>query len=92
MVRAGGELQPFLWPELCASTVPMKQQLPKTLLQKRRGPQPKTGKGVTIGTRLQQPFLDALDRYIAERGGSMTRAGAIRDILAERFKLPPGGL
>ena len=59
---------------------------PNSTGRKRRGPLP-TGKGVTVGARLQPPFVKALDRYIAQHGGSITRAGAVREILAEYFGL-----
>lgn len=49
---------------------------------KRRGPAP-TGKGVTIGTRLQPDLLALLDAYIVRQGGTMSRAAATRAIVAE---------
>lgn len=53
--------------------------------KKRRGPPRTTGKGITIGARLQPDLLSALDRYIAQHGGTLTRAGAIRAIIAEHL-------
>lgn len=53
-----------------------------TRIGKRRGPAP-TGKGVTIGTRLQPDLLALLDAYIARQGGTLTRAAATRAIVAE---------
>lgn len=85
MVRTGGELIPFPSPDNCASTLPMNGQ-PKATQRKRPGPAP-TGKGVTIGTRLQPDLLQAIDRLIAERGHTLTRAGAIRAVLSEYFGL-----
>lgn len=58
--------------------------------RKRRGPPRTTGKGVTIGTRLQADLLSAIDRYIAQQGGTLTRAGAIRAIIAEHLGVKPG--
>ena len=49
--------------------------------RKRRGPAP-TGKGVPIGVRLQPEQLAALDAWIAETGGTMTRPEAIRALMA----------
>lgn len=66
-----------------ASTNTMTQQT-----QGKRGRPATTGKGVTVGPRLHPPLLAALDRYIAKRGGGLSRAGAIREILAEYFRLP----
>lgn len=60
---------------------------PKATQRKRPGPAP-TGKGVTIGARLQPDLLQAVDAYIAQRGHTLSRAGAIRAILSEYFKLP----
>jgi hypothetical protein len=55
---------------------------------KKRGRPKTTGKGEQIVVRMHQPQLGALDRWIADQSEPRpTRAGAIRDILAECFKV-----
>jgi metal-responsive CopG/Arc/MetJ family transcriptional regulator len=39
-----------------------------------------------VNLRIQRPLLSALDRFIAENGGQLSRPEAVRQILAERLK------
>lgn len=45
--------------------------------KKKRGPAP-TGKGAQIQVRLQSDLLDALDTFIADGEGEMSRPEALR--------------
>ena len=58
----------------------MKQ--PKSKLRKKPGPKP-TGKGTQVQVRLQPAILAALDKFIKEEGGDMSRPEAIRLILTD---------
>lgn len=53
------------------------------LARKRRGPAP-TGKGHTVGVRMQPSELAALDAYIAKQPDDPSRPEAIRRVLAEK--------
>ncbi len=61
------------------------------LAKKRRGPAP-TGKGVQVVVRLQPDHLNALDNWIAKQDASLTRAEAMRAMLAMGTKAPRGSL
>jgi metal-responsive CopG/Arc/MetJ family transcriptional regulator len=52
----------------------------ETLLARKRGPKP-TGKGVTIGVRLQPKILEALDAWRVIQDGSPKRAEAVRRLI-----------
>ena len=55
---------------------------PTMITKKRRGPAP-TDKGTLIGVRLQPRHLKALDAWIKKQEPSVSRAEAIRALLAE---------
>ena len=65
----------------------VKQQT--VLAKKRRGPAP-TGKGHTIGVRIHDDQLTALDTWRAKQPGLPTRPEAIRRIIARVLKVGKG--
>lgn len=52
------------------------------MLAKKRG-RPATGRGVTIGVRMHEDQLAALDRFITQSKEQLTRPEAIRRIVAD---------
>ena len=57
-------------------------------LAKRRG-RPATGQGVTIGVRMHNDLLGAVDRWMQEEaalGRPMTRSEAVRRLVAEALE------
>ena len=57
--------------------------------RKKRGPAP-TGKGYTIGVRLQPDMLAKIDELRAQHDPVPSRPEAIRQIIAATFKLMDG--
>ena len=53
---------------------------------KTRGRPITTGRGHLVGVRLLPPLLTALDKFIANTPGELSRPEAIRAILAERLQ------
>jgi hypothetical protein len=49
--------------------------------KKKRGP-PATGKGIQIGERWHPPEVKAIDAWIEQQGGNLTRGHAIRRLVA----------
>jgi hypothetical protein len=52
---------------------------------KKRGP-PATGKGIQIGERWHPPEVNAIDAWIEQQGGNLTRGHAIRRLVALGLK------
>lgn len=68
----------------------MSPQQKTVLAKKRRGPPP-TGKGLTVGVRLQPELLAKLDNLRAAHSPAPSRPEAIRQILEAAFKLTGQG-
>lgn len=58
------------------------------LTGKRRGPAP-TGVGTLVGVRLHPPQLRALDSWIEQEGGELSRPEAVRRILGAVLGVAP---
>jgi hypothetical protein len=62
-----------------------KQMGPASIsVDKKRG-RPATGVGTMVGVRLQPRALEALDAWIADQPDSLSRAEAMRRIVAEKL-------
>ena len=59
----------------------------KTVLAPRRGPKP-TGKGFTVGVRLQPDLLSSLDAYISTLEPKPSRPEAIRLLIVAALARP----
>ncbi len=80
-VRAGRKVAAFPRPDLWLALKSMTEQEKK--LAKKIG-RPATGRGRTIGVRLHDPEIAALDAWM-EANGHAKRAGAVRAILKEKL-------
>lgn len=80
-MRAGREVPASPRPDLLLALTLMTTQEKK--LAKKMG-RPATGRGQTVGVRLHDAELDALDAWMAENGHTK-RAGAVRAIVKDKL-------